>query len=101
VQPVHVASFSATLSGPDHDERQPLVRCPHFHLDYQHSVGAAQLGGIRQMQVLIVLQGQGRLLIEDAAEEIRQGHVWLLPASMPQGECRPQATLKTLLCTLP
>jgi mannose-6-phosphate isomerase len=80
---------------------EPLVRCPYFHLDYIKVTKPSAIGGTGQLQALIVLEGSGELVFEDGVQKIVAGQVWLMPASLPQGQCRPQGALKTLLCTLP
>lgn len=96
VEPVRAAAFTAApekVGG----ERQHLVRCEYFELDYVQSREPMTLGGEGRMQVFIALRGSGRL----GSEEIHAGHVWLLPASMPATACTPHGLLGGLLSTLP
>jgi mannose-6-phosphate isomerase len=101
VQPIKARGFTDP-HGPWAPTRlQELVRCPFFHLDYLQSGERFACGGQGRMQMLIVLDGHGRLSTPEADEEVAAGQTWVLPASMPEGSCRPDGPLKTLLCTLP
>jgi mannose-6-phosphate isomerase len=99
VEPVRAVGF--TDDGPGPSRPQPLVRCRYFHLDYHRTASPAPVGGTGRLQVLIVLEGRGRLETGGAGEEVGPGQVWLLPAAMAEGSIRPRSALKTLLCTLP
>ena len=101
VQPVRAVGFTDPPGQRGPTRRQELVRCRFFDLDYLQSSEPFPLGGEGRMQTLVVLQGCGRLAAADGEHEVGPGQVWLLPAAMPQASCRPAATLKTILCTLP
>jgi mannose-6-phosphate isomerase len=97
VQPVHAAGFTAPAESVRGLDRQPLVRCAYFDVEYIQSRQAFALGGKKRLQALIVLRGGGRL----GSEEVTTGQVWLLPAAMPALDCEPGGLLGALLCTLP
>jgi mannose-6-phosphate isomerase len=97
VEPVHAAGFATPADKVSKHERQHLIRCDYFELDYLQSREPMALGGEGRMQVFIALRGSGRL----GAEEIHAGQVWLLPASMPATPCTPHGVLGGLLSTLP
>jgi len=98
VNPVRVDEFRKA-SGPA--IKRDLVRCPYFELTYQISSEPVSLGGQGRLQALIVLQGRGRWHGSSCSEEVNLGQVWVLPASLPPFECRPNPTLTMLLATLP
>ncbi len=80
---------------------QSLVRCPYFALEYVQSSEPYTWGGSEHLQAALILEGAGTLRLRGADEDVSRGQTWLLPATMPELECRPQGVLKTLLCTLP
>ena len=80
-------------------DRQHLVHCEFFDLEYVQGIRPLELGGEGRMQVFIALRGEGRF--EANGEEVQTGQVWLLPASMPRTTCTSRGTLGGLLCTLP
>jgi mannose-6-phosphate isomerase len=100
VAPVRAAGFVRPAETVRELERQPLVRCPYFELEYLQSRQPFAVGGQGRLQALIAVRGQGRW---DAAggEAITAGQAWLLPASLPRVECHPNPVLGALLCTLP
>jgi mannose-6-phosphate isomerase len=100
VQPVKAAGFGDT-SVKGAVQRQPLVHCPYFHLDYVQSGEPFPMGGEGKLQTLVVLQGKGRLATGDAEDAVAAGQVWVVPASVLKGLCRPDPALKLLLTTLP
>ena len=97
VQPVPASGFAAAEDRLTTDQRQPLVRCKHFELDYVEARQPFTLGGEERMQIFIALRGSGR--IHD--EPLHVGHVWLLPPSMSEATCVPHVMVGGLLCTLP
>jgi mannose-6-phosphate isomerase len=109
VEPVHVADFkndsdskAPTRPGsPDSVKRQGLVQCPFFELTYLRTDQPIPFGGVGRLQALLILQGRGRWHGSGCAEEVKLGQVWVLPASLPAQECRPEPTLTMLLCNLP
>jgi len=77
--------------------RQELVRCPYFTLEHLGGRTPFLLGGAGRLQVLIVLQGRGRL----GDEAVGPGDVRVLPAAMGEVGLVPEPELGALLCTLP
>jgi len=80
--------------------RQRLVDCPHFVIDHVCSDRPFACGGGR-LEVLIVIEGAGRLEVDGAAEAVVRGDVRLLPAAMAQARCQPKTEMRVLACTLP
>jgi mannose-6-phosphate isomerase len=103
VQPVAARGYNALPEeGPPAEEsRQSLARCPYFHLEYFHSGRPFPCGGEGRLQVLVVLKGSGVLAAAEGECPLTAGQVWLLPAAMAQGWCRPTPALSVLFSTLP
>lgn len=117
VQPIHAGKFKDDLEGSD---RQILVGCPYFQLELLQTHKTPRLGGANRLQALIILGGHGRWVNEvpvsvpalgtdsprsggghGFADAVKLGEVWVLPASLPLIECKPEPVLNALLCTLP
>jgi mannose-6-phosphate isomerase len=98
VNPVRVGEFMKASSSV---KKQDLVRCPFFELTYQKSSEPIRFGGQDRLQALIILQGRGRWHGPSCSEELNLGQVWVLPASLPPLECKPDPSLTMLLATLP
>ena len=96
VRPVRVAGYRE----PSGRQRMPLVRCPYFALEYVQDGEPFPCGGEGRLQALVVLRGRGRLKTPAGEDELRVGQTWLLPASIPSGECRPDGSLGALVCSL-
>jgi mannose-6-phosphate isomerase len=75
-----------------------LVACRYFQVDRIGGPGPCTLGGVHQLQALIVTAGQGRF---DNGEFVMAGDVWILPAVLPKTTLRMEKALAGLLCTLP
>jgi len=109
VEPTHVADFKkgSTFQAPRQrgsavaPKRQDLARCPFFELTYMSAGEPIPFGGIGRLQALVILQGRGHWQDSACSEEVKLGQVWVLPASLPRLECRPEPNLTMLLCTLP
>jgi mannose-6-phosphate isomerase len=103
VSPVRVEAFTGPRSELPRGPRRtmPLVRCPFFSLEFVQESSPFVWGGTGGMQVLVLLQGHGRLETPTGAEEVAAGQVWLLPARMVAAECRPHGALAALRCRLP
>jgi mannose-6-phosphate isomerase len=103
VQPIHMDDYDHPASDrdPSRELSQTLVHCAFFQLDYLHATSAFTCGGEGRLQVMIVLSGSGRLSSDSCEEPLIRGQVWLLPAEMSPGQCRLEAGMKALLCTLP
>jgi mannose-6-phosphate isomerase len=102
VLPVQAVGFRAG-AGMQRLARQHLVQCPYFSLDYVQMNEPYFVGGEGKPEVIVVLEGQGRLVVGPAADNLATGQVWVLPASMPQGVCQPEreVELKLLVASLP
>jgi mannose-6-phosphate isomerase len=96
VQPVRVPGYREHAGR----QRTPLVRCRYFALEYVQDGEPFACGGEGRLQALVVLRGRGRLRTPGGEDELRVGQTWLLPASMPRGECRPEGVLGVLVCSL-
>jgi mannose-6-phosphate isomerase len=79
---------------------QDLVQCPYFDLEYIQTRQPFPCGDMSQLQVLIVLQGNGQWDGPECAEELCAGQAWVLPACLPALECVPQPELRFLLGSL-
>jgi hypothetical protein len=53
------------------------------------------------MQVVMVLHGHAGLHTREGVQTVRTGDSLLLPAAMPELECRPEGALGVLVATLP
>jgi mannose-6-phosphate isomerase len=103
VRPIRMDDFedaATKLQSRDFVKRS-LVNCALFQLEYLHALAPFDCGGEGKMQVLVALSGSGRITSGSSDEPITQGQVWLLPACMSGGQCRPEVGMKALLCTLP
>jgi mannose-6-phosphate isomerase class I len=81
---------------------QQLVNCPYFHLEYVRQSEVFALGGLGQMQVLLVLHGRGQMEGTEGVVSLVPGDTLLLPASQPRVWCQPEgATIGVLLASLP
>jgi mannose-6-phosphate isomerase len=96
VQPVRASSSSVTRP-----LLQTLVRCPYFTLKHLQANKAFTFGGMGRMQVVLPLDGKGRLETPAGGEAIVRGQVWLLPAAMPTTNCVPEGELTALVASLP
>lgn len=101
VQPVHAKAFSQSPESAAATEKQLLVQCPYFTLDYVQFREPTALGGTGRLQALVVVRGQARWDGQDGAEPVATGHAWLLPASMPATRIKPEPCVGAVLCTLP
>lgn len=100
VEPIRVPGFgSATVASGV--QRQALVRCPFFNLDFVRANRPFPCGGEGMLQLFIVIQGSGRWRLPNGEHPIQVGQAWLLPAAMPPIGCDPNSTLAALHCTLP
>jgi mannose-6-phosphate isomerase len=98
VEPVHTAEFTKPAEAVRGCERQPLVECEYFKLEYVQGREAISLGGDSRLHMFIALRGAGHW---QGSEPIAVGQAWLLPAAMAATQCEPDGVLGGLLCTLP
>jgi mannose-6-phosphate isomerase len=98
VRAVATPLFGKTKGGAA-TQRQALCSCPYFELEYVASGQAIQLGGQGRLQAWIVIEGSG--VWETSQQPVSVGQVWVVPASAPAMECRPQEMLGGILCSLP
>jgi mannose-6-phosphate isomerase len=82
------------------EERQELVRCPHFLIEHYHVAADVALGS-GKLRALIVIDGVGRLTLPAGEEKLAGSDVVVLPASLPPVRIRADKPLSLLLCTLP
>lgn len=101
VEPVRANAFTAPAEQVRGGDRQPLVRCEYFELEYVQGKAPLPLGGEGRMQVLILLRGAARWQSHGHAERASAGEVWLLPAALPRTVWEPDDFFGGLLCTLP
>jgi mannose-6-phosphate isomerase len=84
-----------------HSQRQRLVRCRYFTLEYLRQSEPFTCGGVGRLQVLLVLHGRGRLWTGEGVWELAPGDTVLLPAALHALTCHPEGDLGILLSTLP
>jgi mannose-6-phosphate isomerase len=103
VEPVRVEGFAPEEADPGAAgrSRQPLVQCPYFSLEYIRETDPFVLGGQGRLQVVLIVQGQGRLATPEGEEEVRVGQAWVLPAALPPLWCQPAPGLGVIVSTLP
>jgi len=103
VQPVRVPGYGAPVGSkgksPNASFRIPLVHCPFFKLEYRWQAQPFTCGGNDEVEVMIVVEGQGRLMGQ-VKEELQAGQTWILPAALPPTQCQPEAGIGYLSCTL-
>ena len=97
VTPVRAEGFTEGFA----PVQQKLVVCPYFTLEYICTRDTIALGGVGQLQALMVVKGRGRIpsIAEDPG--LKQGDTVVLPASTPVVHCRAEGTLGVLVATLP
>ena len=98
VEPRPAKGFSGPAVGL---QRQELVSCPYFLLEYVRTTEPFLVGDTRRLQALIVVGGGGVLESMDGEERLQVGQAWVLPAAMQRASYRPSKDLGFLLCTLP
>jgi mannose-6-phosphate isomerase len=81
--------------------RDDLVLCPYFELIHEVFNEPFDVPTGPGLQALILLEGAGTLTAPWGEERLTPGQVWLLPAGMEFVECRPDAALRVLRCSLP
>jgi mannose-6-phosphate isomerase len=79
------------------DVQQRLVSCRYFTLDYFHTTRSLSLAGPGPLQVVLIIDGQGRI----EAEDIRRGDTLLLPARKKTVACATSSGLGMLVASLP
>lgn len=95
LEPIRVRDFTSDPTGPL--ERQRLVTCRYFELDFLRGKEPIHLGGSGRMQIVIVVRGEGRL----GSSRLTMGQTWLLPASLSAMRLEPTPGIDVLLTTLP
>jgi len=81
--------------------RSKLVKAPYFHLDVLNSDTKQLLSNEGQMQVGMVLEGEGKLTSDFQQIHILPGDTFLFPASMSKVSWQPAGIQRILLGTLP
>jgi mannose-6-phosphate isomerase len=79
------------------DLRQRLVSCSYFTLDYVHTTRPLSLARRRALQVVLIIDGQGRI----DGDEVRRGDTLLLPARTSTVSCETSSGLGMLVTSLP
>ncbi len=100
VQPVRATGFGNAAPG-NVSLQVPLVECPYFNLAYRWESAPFTCGGEGEIEVMIVVRGQGRWQLPDGEEELRAGQTWVVPAALPRTVCIPEPGMGFLTCTLP
>jgi mannose-6-phosphate isomerase len=98
--PVHAvpaAGFAAPIPA---NVRQLLADSRYFALEYIQDHSPINCSGDR-LEILIIVNGTGFLEGPSGQKPLEPGQVWLLPAQMRPGACRPAPCLGLLRCTLP
>src|SRR5262245_22994432 len=95
VAPVHVPAFDEPPAGPA--ERRLLVDCPYFTFEYLRGQEPLDCGGAGRLQILTILRGEGRLIVNGTTEEVTLGQTWLLPATTAAAWLEPRGGLGVLL----
>jgi mannose-6-phosphate isomerase len=101
VDPIHVAGFTQPADAVVGTERQHLVKCEYFELEYVQGREPMSIGGSGRLQMFVALRGRGQWKIAGGVEPVTAGHAWVLPAAMPATVCEPDGLLGGLVCTLP
>jgi mannose-6-phosphate isomerase len=97
VHPVHAEGYGDA----PRNQRQQLVRCRYFTLEYLRRREPFTCGGTRRLQVLLVLHGRGRLENGEGEWRLAPGDTLLLPAALDSLICHLEGDLGILLSTLP
>ncbi len=97
VQAISVPAFTKEVQA---NGRVPLVSSPYFRMEYIQSSEFLSLES-DQLNAVIVLDGQGEMVMPEKGQTISTGEVWILPASLPSVFYHPKKPLRLLFCTLP
>jgi mannose-6-phosphate isomerase len=110
-RPLHVEESMACINwqqGPvnpvravERFARDDLVRCPYFELIHETYDEPFDVPMGPGLQALILLDGTGTMAAPWGEERLQPGQVWVLPAGLDFVECRPNATVRLVRCTLP
>jgi mannose-6-phosphate isomerase len=98
VQPIKVSDFGKDAKQPKH---QSLIQCPYFSLDFVRTLSPLSLGGEERLRAIVILEGQGQWVHSCFKDFVKSGEVWVLPASIPSLDLRPEPGLSMLMCSLP
>jgi mannose-6-phosphate isomerase len=79
-------------------EARHLATCQYFSIESILHATDFMVGGIGQLQALVVTQGQGRF---DYGEFVMPGDVWVLPAALEETTLHLDLPLAGLLCSWP
>ena len=82
-------------------DRERLIDCSYFSLHHSHQTEPFRVGATGECRIVVTTQGSGTMHWSDTALSLRQGSVVLLPASVGEVECVPDAELRVLECGLP
>jgi mannose-6-phosphate isomerase len=102
VQPIRCASSGAPGQPTDEGaNRQRLMSTRYFHLEYVRTAEPFRCAGRGRLELLVILNGNGRLIHSGVTENVQHGHVWVLPSAMPQSCINPEKPICALHCSLP
>lgn len=83
----------------DRIEHHPLVECQYFRVEDVRGGAPFTVGNVNHLQMMIVTQGSGQLIVPDGVLPMSVGDTWMLPASMPEVQCVPSPTMGALLAS--
>jgi mannose-6-phosphate isomerase len=97
VRPVHVEGY------PDRTDRQRLLECRYFTLDYLggDEPFASDPIGTGRLQVALVVHGKGMMRAPGGAYPLATGDTLVLPAAMSERRFYPDGKLGVVVATLP
>ncbi len=95
IEPIRVRDYNSGSFG--ELERQPLVNCPYFELEFLRAGKPFVCGGTGRTQILTLTQGAARL----GKTELSPGQTWLLPACLNAMTLEPRPSVALLVSTLP
>ncbi len=83
-------------------ERSLLVACPHFAVERWTSSSRCSAQTSRErFELLIVIEGKGKLGAHGAPVDYASGHAWFLPAALGEYEITPSASTTILRAYAP
>jgi mannose-6-phosphate isomerase len=81
--------------------RERLITCDYFRLWRNTGEMPFPVGAKGECRIVVAVDGRGDLVAEGRKLPLRPGAVWLLPADVGEGECRPLERLTVLECGMP
>jgi mannose-6-phosphate isomerase len=99
VEPVRVPNFREPPGS--QVQRHRLVDCRYFTYDFVRGGEPIPCAGKGRLEILTIIQGQGRLVTAHGEEDLVIGQTWVLPASQPRAWLIPDEGMGVLVSTLP